>query len=62
MWRMEIAKDSLYKAKLIRRFCHLYNNQEVMIVGMETTVRMKDRIATAYCDHHMFLSRDETLL
>ncbi|KAG6836110.1 hypothetical protein H0H93_011222 [Arthromyces matolae] len=59
--RMEMAADALYKAKMIRGFCHLAIGQEAVSVGLEHGITPNDRVITAYRCHPFAVLRGGTV-
>ena len=49
--RMEIACDTEYKARNIRGFCHLYDGQEAIGMGLQAALSKEDHIASSYRCH-----------
>jgi len=57
MRRMEITCDNEYKARNIRGFCHLYDGQEAVATGIQSSLDFEDSWVTSYRCHCVALAR-----
>lgn len=55
--RMEMEADALYTRSKVRGFCHLYNGQEAVAVGLEAGMTRDDCLITSYRNHCQLVTR-----
>ncbi|MCO5610778.1 hypothetical protein L7F22_065019 [Adiantum nelumboides] len=58
--RMEISADLLFKSQQVRGFCHLYDGQEAVAIGLKAAISKEDAVITAYRDHGIYLAQGGT--
>lgn len=61
MRRMEITCDTEYKARTIRGFCHLYDGQEAIGMGIQAALAPEDAWITSYRCHCVAYLRGSTV-
>jgi pyruvate dehydrogenase E1 component alpha subunit len=61
MRRMEITNDTEYKARNIRGFCHLYDGQEAVAMGVHAGLTAEDCWIASYRCHCIALLRGSTV-